>query len=128
MVILDTSIIIDHLRKEGNKFSLLERLLARLPKESCAISILTIQELYAGKSMREAKREEKMLATIAPHSIIPYDYNTAVTAGALIRQRERRMSFADAAIAGTAIIHKYPLATLNTKDFLGIQGLTLLRV
>lgn len=128
MVILDTSLVIDHLTTVGKQPSRLERFIAHTPQEFYGISLVTLQELYAGKSTAEEKAERFMLETIAPYKIFVYDYDVALVAGKLVRTSTEKLYFADAAIAATAIIHECPLATLNEKDFSGIKNLTLLRV
>jgi len=50
MVILDTNIIIDHLRQKQE--SLFENLVNKINKNELAISVITIQELFTGKSTR----------------------------------------------------------------------------
>ena len=45
---------------------------------------------------------------------------------AIALRRKRSMGLADAIIAATAIIHKLPLATHNTRDFSWIEGLDLI--
>ena len=125
MVILDTSIIIDQLRRPP-KESYLFKLAQKLSKESFALSILSVQELYEGESTRDMRREELMLATISPLKILPYTFEVAQLAGEIARDLGRPIEFADAAIAATAVINGAMLATLNKKDFIGIKDLEIL--
>lgn len=127
MVILDTSIIIDHLRVHQKNASLLRRFLSDHPDEECLLSVVSVSELYAGKSVARSEEEQEVLTTISPFTIIPYDYEVAVFTGKLMRTR-RGLTLPDAAIAATALIRGGSLFTLNVKDFSPIQGLTLLRV
>lgn len=124
MVILDTSVIIDQLRRPP-KESYLFKLAQKLSKESFALSVLSVQELYGGESTRDTRREERMLATISPLKILPYTFEVAQLAGEIVRDLNRTIEFADAAIAATAIVNGGQLATLNKKDFLGIEDLEL---
>lgn len=126
MVILDTSVLIDYLRRpEGNGSPLQE--FAQLPsKEKQAISILTIQELYAGKSSKELKKEQLFLEVVSSLEILPYTYNTARLAGEIVRDLGKPLGFPDAAIAATAILNKAQLFTLNKKDFQAVKGLRFL--
>lgn len=125
MVVLDTSIIIDHLRQPKKKPSRLIRLAKQKPKETLALSIISIQELYEGKSTQEPKKEQSLLATIAPLKILPYTYEIAQLAGEISRDLGRPLELADAAIAATTLIHNASLLTLNKKDFHGIKNLEL---
>ena len=125
MVILDTNVIIDHLRQSGAKETLLLRIAKRTARENLAISAVSIQELYEGRSTREPKKEEYLLRTIAPLRVLPYTYEIAQLAGEVARDLESPIEFADAAIAATAIVHGASLATLNRKDFQQITELQL---
>ena len=124
MVILDTDIIIDHLRQPPEK-SLITRLLQRVSQKQVKISLVTIQELYAGRSTRDPQREKDLLTTITLFDILPYTYEIAKLAGELRRDLSRPLNFSDAAIAATAILNHYQLFTLNKKDFVGIPDITL---
>jgi predicted nucleic acid-binding protein len=127
MVVLDTNIIIDHLRRLRGP-SWLEKIAKNFPKENLAISVITIQELYEGKSTREKEKEKMLLATITPLKILSYTYEIAELAGKIARDSQRPLELADAAIAATAIINDALLATLNKKDFAAIPRLKLLEL
>ena len=124
MVILDTSIIIDQLRRPP-KESYLFKLAQKLSKESFVLSVLSVQELYQGESTRDMRREELMLATISPLKILPYTFEVAQLAGEIIRDFPQPIKFVDAAIAATTVVNGAMLATLNRKDFEGIRDLEL---
>lgn len=126
MVILDTNIIIDHIRQHGKKDSALLEIAKKQPKETLALSVISIQELYEGRSTREEEKEKQLLATISPLKILPYNYETAKLAGKLARDLDRPVELADAAIAATAIENGAPLLTLNKKVFRNIKNLELL--
>jgi len=53
MVILDTNIIIDHLRSKGKKESVLMDIIQKYPKEMLGISVISIQELFEWKSTKK---------------------------------------------------------------------------
>ncbi len=127
MVILDTNILIDHLRRTTGS-SWLERVAQNFPKENLGISVITIQELYEGKSTREKEKEEMLLSTITPLKILSYTYEIAELAGKIARDSQRPLELADAAIAATAIVNDALLATLNKKDFVSIPRLKLLEL
>lgn len=125
MVILDTNIVIDHLRQPGKK-SHLETLLQKLPQQTFAISVISVQELYEGQSTKNKNQEDNLLAILSPLKILPYNYDVAELAGRIIRDAKHPMVFADAAIAATAIINGSQLFTLDKKVFSKIKGLNLL--
>lgn len=125
MVILDTDVIIDHLRQIGGKETRLTAIVKDLPKEKLALSVLSVQELYEGQITKDSKKEEYLLATISPLRILPYTYEVAKLAGQIARDLEKPIELADAAIAATAIVNGAQLFTLNKKDFRDINGLEL---
>jgi tRNA(fMet)-specific endonuclease VapC len=125
MVILDTNIIIDHLRQTGKHKSQLYALVSHKPKEALLLSAVSIQELYEGSSTRDMEKEKDLLAVISPLKILPYTYEIARLAGIIARDHHAPIELADAAIAATAIVYHVPLFTLNTKDFVDIPALEL---
>lgn len=125
MVILDTSIIIDHLRTYGRD-SALVKFRRQNPLEELGASTITIQELYEGKSTRDANREKDMLAIMAGLTILPYTYEVAKKAGEIARDMERKIGLGDMAIASTTICNQCQLFTLNKKDFENIPELVLI--
>jgi predicted nucleic acid-binding protein len=126
MVVLDTNIIIDHLRLNGKQDSLLMKIAKEKPKEVLAIAMISVQELYEGRSTQDNQKEQYLLATISPLKILPYTYEVAQLAGEIARDLDRPIEIADTAIAATTILHGATLATLNKKDFRDIHSLTLL--
>lgn len=127
MVIFDTNIIIDHLR-QYNSSSLLIKFIESNPKELRGLSLISIQELYQGKSTLVKEREQELLTTINQLSILPYSFDVAQLAGTLSRDESKTLEFPDAAIAATAILNEAQLFTLNRKDFEGIKGLELVKI
>ena len=129
MVVVDTNIIIDHLRR-GVRKSALVKLEAKMPDEKLLISMITIQELYEGRSVDDAGAEKDMLATLAGLEILPFGYEEAKRAGELNRylSLEDKIESADAAIAATCMVNDCKLATLDKKDFAGIEGLEMVEI
>ena len=125
MVILDTNIIIDHLRQKDKSTSWLRKLTEKVGAEKLGISMATIQELYVGKSVFDPQNEQMMLQTISSFEVESYSYEIAKMAGELVRNLNGQLQFADAAIAATAIVNGASLFTLNVKDFVGIKNLEI---
>lgn len=127
MVVLDTNIIIDHLRLQKMEVeSKLMHIARQKPKETLAISIISVQELYEGRSTNDEQKEQYLLATISPLKILPYSYDIAKLAGEIARDLERPIELADAAIAATTILNGCSLMTSNRKDFVGIPRLQVI--
>lgn len=125
MVILDTNIIIDHLRQSPDKVSFLRKVSNKISKENLSISVISIQELYEGQSTKKENKEKYLLATISPLKILPYTYEIAKLAGEIAREYKGNIELADAAIAATTIINGGSLFSLNKKHFQGIRELEI---
>lgn len=128
MVMVDTNIVIDHLRSSVRKKSLLVQLEEQDPNRVIALSMLSVQELYEGQSTRQLSREKELLLAITPMQFLPYSYEVAKLAGKIARDHSKPLELADAAIAATSIINKVPLFTLNQKHFAEIPELTLFKL
>jgi len=126
VVVIDTNVIIDHLRQKGSSDSLLSKLFEQIELNEAVISFITIQELFAGQSTTNKEIEEWILRIISPYQILPYTFEIAKLAGEIDRDSKNQIDFPDAAIAATAILNKAKLLTLNKKDFKGIKNLKLI--
>ena len=126
MVILDTNIIIDHLRQHAQE-SLLMKLEKQYSKARLCVSIISIQELYEGRSTIQREKEDQLLSVVTPLKICAYSFEIATLAGKIARDLGigHPIDIADAAIAATAIVNHCELVTLDQKDFLKIPGLSL---
>lgn len=123
-ILIDTSIIIDHLRLKNKKQTILYKLFQN--KHDLFASILTHAESYAGKSIWEKESARNHLKNIlAGITILPLEETTSVKAGEI--SARYNLDIVDAIIAATSIIHKLDLATLNTKDFEKIDGIKLFK-
>lgn len=98
---------------------------SHISKNNLAISVISIQELYEGKSTLDQQKLLYLQATLSPLQILPYTYEIGQLAGGIARDLKRPIELADAAIAATAISHGSQLATLNAKDFKSIKELSL---
>ncbi len=126
MVVLDTNIIIDHLRRPSND-SILSKLSNNYHGEEIGISVISLQELYEGKSTINPTRESQMMAVIGQLVVLPYDVEVARLAGKIARDGKIIIDLADAAIAATTIIHDAELCTLNEKHFQTVPSLKILQ-
>ena len=123
-VLIDTSIIIDYLRKQNKEKTLFWETINRF---ECFISTVTVFELYSG-----AKTDEhvKALNIVLLHvEIVAFDTEQAKMASNifhLLKAKNKLIEFRDIFIASCAITANMPLATLNTKHFKRIDGIILL--
>ncbi len=107
------------------RFSIVEDY-KRKPKEVLVISLLSVQELYDGRSTQDDQKEQYLLATISRLKILPYTYEIAQLAGEIARDLDRPIELADAVISATTILKGASLLILNKKDFINVQNLVLL--
>lgn len=121
-LLLDTSILIDHLRQYTPATEFLETVFNS--KVSTFISTITVMELYAGKSMQDPATEKEVIKFLDLFKIIPVTSQIAMKAGEMLRQyRHQGLTPSDAIIAGTALSQDANLVTRNIKHFRIIKGL-----
>lgn len=128
MVIIDTNIIIDHLRQSPKEKSQLVKIAEAKSRKDLALSVISVQELFEGRSTREKQKEQLLLAAISPLRILPYTYKIAKLAGKIARDLKRPIELADAAIGATTLKNNGKLLTLNAKDFRDIPQLNLVKL
>jgi len=122
-VLLDTSVIIDFVRRKNKENTLLFSLSKKGYK--LHISILTHTELYSGKSVwRSIEAEQDLEKLFYGMHILPLETEISKKAGEI--RAKNNTTIIDAIIAATAINHGLSLATLNLKDFEDIEELRLL--
>lgn len=114
-VVLDTNVLVDHLRGNDQATRALERL--RAADDAIAASVLTRSELRAGVRPRDRGKLEALFAEVA---WIAVDEAIADEAG-LLASRYRRshaaIEIVDYVVAATVGILRARLWTLNLKHF-----------
>ena len=119
--VVDTSVLIDHLRGHAEAVRLLERLRAR--DDELHASEVTRLEVLAGMRPSEAAETEALLAVLEWH---PLDDRVAAEAGALGRRwlpSHGGVDAADLAVAATATLLGTRPLTANVKHFPMFKGL-----
>jgi tRNA(fMet)-specific endonuclease VapC len=123
-LLIDTSIIIDHLRKKNKKHSQLYNIVG---KYTLYISTITVFELYAG-AINDQKKQD--ISNVLEYvNILPFNKKTAQKSGELylsLRKENQVIETKDLFIAATAISHDLVLMTLNLKHFERIRELNIL--
>jgi predicted nucleic acid-binding protein len=121
-IVVDTDIIIDHLRQTGSKTPL-----AYLVKDKnikLFMAAVSLTELYIGKSAARMQQEKELKQAIAKIQLILADKRISKEAGILMRNY-RFLRLADSLVAATAIVKKAQLYTFNIKHFQSIKGISL---
>ena len=121
-LLLDTSIVIDYLRRKDRESTKLVEIVRE--HHHLYISIITHTELFSGKSIWEnEKRYETLEKLCLGFTILPVEEDISMKAGKI--RAYYPTDLFDAIIAATALHNNIPLVTLNTKDFEKIEGLEL---
>lgn len=122
-VLLDSSVIFDHLNGRAGRTEYLGELLDQGHILACCA--VNITEVYAGLRPSE---EQTTTAFISSLEFIPITPEIAGKAGLLRRdwrQKGQTLSYTDVTLAAVALTHGMPLLTDNRKHF-PMEELTLL--
>jgi len=123
-LLIDTSVIIDFLRKKDKRKSKFWRY---INKYDCYISIITHFELFCGANTKLKRAElEKLLNFL---TVINFNTDISFQASNIftsLKKQNKLIEFRDIFIASTAMSLKIPLATLNKKHFDRVKGIKLL--
>lgn len=124
-ILLDTSVIIDFVRRKDKENTLLFSLAKK--GYELHISILTHTELYSGRSVwSNIEAEQDLEKLFYGMHILPLETEISKKAGRI--RAQNNTTIIDAIIAGTAINHGLSLATLNLKDFENIEEISLYKI
>jgi predicted nucleic acid-binding protein len=118
--LLDSSVLISHLRGDAHATSLL----ISLPTEDRLVSVLTRVEIEGGMRSDERRDVASLFGVLR---MIPVTDLIARRAAAHLRKFRRShaaIDLVDYVIAATAELHEAELATLNIKHFPMFKGLT----
>jgi len=123
-ILVDTSIIIEFLRKQKKQNSYLWKI-----KElglNCFISTITVFELYAGAITKRHKEDlEKLLKWL---EIIPFTKEIAQRSAEIYKELKLNnllIEFRDIFIGATALEMELPIITLNEEHFKRIKGIKI---
>jgi tRNA(fMet)-specific endonuclease VapC len=121
-VLIDTSILIEHLRKQKKERTLFYQLSAHHDFTMCSV---TEFEFRIGAT---PKNQEFMQHLLAMLPVLSFDSACVKTAAELyqeLKAKNQLIALPDLFIAATAITHNIPLLTLNRKHFERIDRLKL---
>lgn len=134
MIILDTNVISEPL-KPHPKREVLEWLDRQAPA-TLYLTTINIAELWAGIEILPAGKRRTQLQTSMATEVLPlfdgrvlaFDQDCAIAFARIAAKAQaagNTIDFADCAIAGIAMTHRFILATRNSRDFKG-TGIELL--
>ena len=132
-LVIDTSVFVDAERKGIRVQEIIARLIERGPLTISAMSLIELAHGIARANSQaiRAERERFVRAVQASFPVIPLNGETAIATGLLdgdLRGRGFTIGVADAAIAATALLSSYGVATLNGKHFKLVAGLNVLEL
>lgn len=124
MILLDTSVLVEHFRKKEKTNTFLYELSGN--QSEFAISTISHYEILAGSNDVQTPFWEELFTTLV---IFPFDVACSEQTARIykyLKAKGRLIELADLAIAATAIAYQLPLATLNTKHFLRVEELNVI--
>lgn len=123
-VLIDTSIFIDHLRKQNRETSILYN---GIDTWELFTSAVVEFELHSGAIDRQKQQDvEELLSWCV---VLPLTSDVAQSAATIyqqMRQSNQLIDVRDIFIAATALVHDLPVATLNRSHFSRVNGLKLM--
>lgn len=123
-VLIDTSIVIEYLRKQNKQKSILYNI---VNSYDLCLSTIVEFELYTGVTDAQKRRDVQEVLTWG--IVLPLTSDIAQAAATIyqqLRAKNQLIDIRDILIAATAIAHDLPLMTLNTAHFNRIDGLQFL--
>lgn len=114
-LLIDTSIFIEHLRKQNRQKSILYNIVG---KYDLYTSTVVEFELYTGATDRQKQQDVQTL--LAWSTVLPLTSSVAQAAATIyqqLRAGNQLIEMRDILIAATAIDHALPLMTLNIGHF-----------
>ena len=123
-IIVDSSILIDHLRQKSERFI---RLAERQDQGRIKILIpfIVVTELFVGRSVSNKKTEKLIDELLDKVELVGLTRKSAKLAGRLIQDYPQLNDPYDVLIAAIALEQKAMVATLNMKHFKIIKDLKL---
>ena len=123
-ILVDTSVIIDFLRKKNKRNSLLWEI--KEEDFNCIISSITVFELYAGAvTPRHIKDLEKLLRWLEIVSLTREIAEQSAEIYKRLRRKNQLIEFRDIFIGATSMVLNIPLITFNEEHFKRIEGITI---
>ena len=124
-ILIDTSIIIEYVRKKNKAKTILYKLYKSY--DELFISSITVFEIFVGVNIKNVNLINQLFEGFR---ILPFDLTIAKIASQVyneLKSQNKIIEFRDIFIAATAIGNSLSVVTLNTKDFERIPNLELFK-
>jgi predicted nucleic acid-binding protein len=128
--LIDTNVLSELGKKKPNPR--ITEFLRSLPQDSLYISVVTIGEIVKGIEKTTDKAKKKRLSSWFAQvrnwfegRIIDLDEAGMTEWGKLAASHERTLPLIDSFLAATCLNQDLTLVTRNSKDFIGIKGLSI---
>lgn len=126
-ILIDTTILIDFLRKKNKEKTILWKL--KEMYKAISISSISVFELYAGaKDNRKIKDIQSLLKWF---DVIKFDEELGEMAGKIfvaLKKQNNIIDYRDLFIGTSAVFYNLEIATLNTNHFENIPNLKILNI
>ena len=125
-LLIDTSIFVEHLRKQNKHHSILFRV---IDSHELFTATMVEFELFAGAT--DSRKQQDLYAILPLCHILPLSSDVAQTAAAVyqhLKQQNQIIEVSDIIIAATALQAELPIMTLNLDHFQRIPNLTIVPV
>ena len=122
--LIDSDMIINHLRKFFNLFDFLSPLIEE--QTVFKVSVISKAEVFAGQSSKLVKQQRLIESIFVFFEVMDITSDIAKKAGEY--KRDYRVPLIDAIIAASAVLNKAILITRNTKHFKEILDLEVLAI
>lgn len=122
-ILIDTSIIVEHLRKRNKHKSILYRL---VDSYELSTSTMVEFELFAGAT--DERKRQDLLDVLPLCHILPFTSEIAQRAASIyqeLKQQNQIIEVGDIIIAATALYAELPLMTLNVEHFQRIKNICI---
>ncbi|PMC74553.1 type II toxin-antitoxin system VapC family toxin [Brachybacterium sp. UMB0905] len=134
MIIADTNVVSEFMRPRPDPAVL--HWARSVGTDELHISVITVQEIQygveslpAGQRRAQLTRAWERMLDLFERRTLAFDNDSAQYTARILaqaRSQGRPMSVLDAQIVGTCVAHGAALATRNTRDFTGVDGLRLI--
>ncbi len=125
-ILIDTTILIDFLRKQKKEKSRLWKL--REDNENLMISSISVFELFAGAT--DDQKIDDVRKLLKWFDVLDFDEQIAEESGKIfkiMKSQNKMIEYRDLFIGTTAIFYDLKLATINVKHFEHIPNLEILK-